>query len=265
MRFPTALLPCAGVLLLLAACGPTGAAPPRPPDDGGETGSPGFGPDFGSGSEPTFALTIVGEDDRDLVQGFPFTATFQATGGVGGYEWRLSEGALPPGLTGLPSAGSVMKITGLPREPGSFERPLELHDASGAVTRTTLDLKIEPNEDPARWHEITKDGAPTARGHHTAVWTGHEMIVWGGVDGYWTPVGTGGAYNMISRSLGFEVGGAVGIPLYIAQTLSIALYVIGFSESLVGAFPMLDATTVGIVTAILVAGVAILYCSQERE
>ncbi len=70
-------------------------------------------------------------------------------------------------------------------------------------------------------------------------------------------VGTGGAYNMISRSLGFEVGGAVGIPLYIAQTLSIALYVIGFSESLVGAFPMLDPTIVGIVTAVLVAGVAI--------
>ena len=33
----------------------------------------------------------------------------------------------------------------------------------------------------------------------------------------------GGAYYMISRSLGIETGGAVGIPLYLAQRLSVAL------------------------------------------
>ncbi|NES92140.1 MAG: Na-K-Cl cotransporter, partial [Okeania sp. SIO2B9] len=46
----------------------------------------------------------------------------------------------------------------------------------------------------------------------------------------------GGAYYMISRSLGIETGGAVGIPLYFAQALSVALYTIGFAESLVDAF-----------------------------
>ena len=44
-------------------------------------------------------------------------------------------------------------------------------------------------------------------------------------------VRAGGAYYMISRSLGIETGGAVGIPLYLAQALSIALYTIGFAES----------------------------------
>jgi len=48
-------------------------------------------------------------------------------------------------------------------------------------------------------------GAPSGRGHHSAVWTGTEMIVWGGIDdgylntggrydlatGNWTPVSTG--------------------------------------------------------------------------
>ena len=34
-------------------------------------------------------------------------------------------------------------------------------------------------------------------------------------------VRTGGAYYMISRSLGIETGGAVGIPLYFAQALSV--------------------------------------------
>ena len=52
-------------------------------------------------------------------------------------------------------------------------------------------------------------------------------------------VRTGGAYYMISRSLGIETGGAVGIPLYFAQALSIALYTIGFAESVVQIVPSL--------------------------
>ena len=48
-------------------------------------------------------------------------------------------------------------------------------------------------------------------------------------------VRVGGAYYMISRSLGIETGGAVGISLYFAQAVSVALYTIGFAESLVNA------------------------------
>ncbi len=70
-------------------------------------------------------------------------------------------------------------------------------------------------------------------------------------------VRTGGAYYMISRSLGIETGGAVGIPLFFALALSMALYVIGFAEILTDVFPMLDPRWVGIATAIAVAGLAI--------
>jgi len=45
-------------------------------------------------------------------------------------------------------------------------------------------------------------------------------------------VGVGGAYFMISRSLGIEVGGAVGFPLYLSQVLSVTLYAYGLAESL---------------------------------
>lgn len=48
-------------------------------------------------------------------------------------------------------------------------------------------------------------------------------------------VRAGGAYYMISRSLGIEIGGAVGISLYFAQAVSVALYTIGFAESVVNA------------------------------
>lgn len=67
----------------------------------------------------------------------------------------------------------------------------------------------------------------------------------------------GGAYYMISRSLGIEAGGAVGIPLYFAQALSVGLYVIGFAESVSASFPSLDEKAVGMVTTILVTLVAL--------
>jgi solute carrier family 12 (sodium/potassium/chloride transporter), member 2 len=66
-------------------------------------------------------------------------------------------------------------------------------------------------------------------------------------------VRTGGAYYMISRSLGIEAGGAVGIPLYFAQALSVALYTLGFAESVNRAFPGLAERPVAVVTTIAVA------------
>src|SRR5699024_12071093 len=49
-----------------------------------------------------------------------------------------------------------------------------------------------------------------------------------------------------------------GIPLYLAQALSVALYTIGFAESVVGAFPMLNITLVGIITTVAVAVLALV-------
>jgi solute carrier family 12 sodium/potassium/chloride transporter 2 len=75
------------------------------------------------------------------------------------------------------------------------------------------------------------------------------------------PVKGGGAYYLISRSLGIEIGGAVGIPLYLAQAFSVSLYVIGFSESVVAIFPVLDIRWVGIVTTLLLGTLA-LFSTQ---
>ncbi|MFC1529821.1 Na-K-Cl cotransporter [Gemmatimonadota bacterium] len=71
-------------------------------------------------------------------------------------------------------------------------------------------------------------------------------------------VKTGGAYYMISHSMGIETGGAVGVPLFLAQALSVALYTAGFAESFVRIVPIFDARLVAIATTIGVALVALL-------
>jgi amino acid transporter len=50
-------------------------------------------------------------------------------------------------------------------------------------------------------------------------------------------VGVGGEYYMISHSLGLELGGAIGIPLYLCRTLSITFYSFGLAESLLILWP----------------------------
>lgn len=66
-------------------------------------------------------------------------------------------------------------------------------------------------------------------------------------------VGTGGAYFMISRSLGLELGGAIGIPLFLAQTFSLTLYSFGFAESLRLFWPDVPIRLVAAITVVVVS------------
>lgn len=50
-------------------------------------------------------------------------------------------------------------------------------------------------------------------------------------------LGTGGAFALVSQSLGLEAGGAIGIPLYLALSMSGALYIYGFAEGWGYIFP----------------------------
>lgn len=55
-----------------------------------------------------------------------------------------------------------------------------------------------------------------------------------------TRVRGGGAYFIISRVLGPEFGGAIGLTLFLAQAMSLPFYMLGFTESLVSSFPVLQ-------------------------
>ncbi len=76
-------------------------------------------------------------------------------------------------------------------------------------------------------------------------------------------VRAGGNYFLISRSLGLEIGGAIGIPLYLSQAISVAFYVIGFVEAM-EAVPMLAAFDAQVfATAVALGFVAIAYVGAD--
>jgi solute carrier family 12 (sodium/potassium/chloride transporter), member 2 len=71
-------------------------------------------------------------------------------------------------------------------------------------------------------------------------------------------VGAGGPFSMISQSLGLEVGGSIGIPLYLAQALAVAMYIFGFREGWLYIFPTHPALLVDLLVFALVAGIAFI-------
>ncbi len=66
----------------------------------------------------------------------------------------------------------------------------------------------------------------------------------------------GGDYYLISRTLGVEFGGAIGIVLFLAQAVSIAFYCIGFGEAV---SPLLPWTGRGLPQVIAVLAVSLLF------
>ena len=76
-----------------------------------------------------------------------------------------------------------------------------------------------------------------------------------------TPVAGGGAYFLISRSLGPEFGGTIGLALFSAQAISVPFYVLGFTEAIVrtfadlsGSFQIIAVSTTLILFAIAYIG-----------
>ena len=57
------------------------------------------------------------------------------------------------------------------------------------------DLSEEPSGPRDTWLPISTAGAPEARTKHSAVWTGSEMIVWGGQNVNYLEINTGGRYD----------------------------------------------------------------------
>ena len=69
-------------------------------------------------------------------------------------------------------------------------------------------------------------------------------------------IGAGGAYAIISQSLGLEVGGSLGIPRYLSQAFAITLYIFGFREAWIWIFPHHPAFVVDLVIFLTIWAIA---------
>ncbi|MAA79283.1 MAG: hypothetical protein CL916_08485 [Deltaproteobacteria bacterium] len=76
-----------------------------------------------------------------------------------------------------------------------------------------------------------------------------------------TRLHAGGAYAIISRSLGLEAGASIGVALYLAQTLAITMYLFGFREGYQFVFGMQDPLIIDLATFIVIFGIA-LYSTK---
>ncbi len=71
-------------------------------------------------------------------------------------------------------------------------------------------------------------------------------------------IGAGGAYAIISQSLGLEVGGSLGIPRYVSQGLAVTMYIFGFREGWLS-IPLFEdhpAFIVDLIVFLLIYGIA---------
>lgn len=50
------------------------------------------------------------------------------------------------------------------------------------------------------WIATETTDAPTGRGYHSAVWTGSEMVIWGGAFNFSVPLDTGGSYDPVNET-----------------------------------------------------------------
>lgn len=69
-------------------------------------------------------------------------------------------------------------------------------------------------------------------------------------------IGAGGAYSVIAKSLGIEIAGSIGIPLYLAQSLVVALYIFAFREGWQALFPTHPSFAIDLTVFVLVLAIA---------
>ncbi len=74
-------------------------------------------------------------------------------------------------------------------------------------------------------------------------------------------IGSGGAFSLISQSLGLEIGGAIGIPFYFSQAIAVAMYIFGFREGLQSIMPGFSPLILDIAVFVLVLAIAFISTS----
>jgi N-acetylneuraminic acid mutarotase len=112
----------------------------------------------------------------------------------------LARPALAERLTAdLSAQGRIVRFESAARIKGLHSMPITTALGNSAYTLPRISGGDPPCTDDT-WTATTIINAPDARGRHTAVWTGSEMIVWGGVVPPFTYFNSGGRYTPATDS-----------------------------------------------------------------
>lgn len=91
------------------------------------------------------AITITTSTLPDAVEGQPYAATLDVTGGTGiGYDWTLVSGGLPVGITGIPGVGPSIGLTGSPVGTGAASFTVRVTDNLGNFTDKSFSITVLP-------------------------------------------------------------------------------------------------------------------------
>jgi len=161
-------------------------------------------------NDGTNGFQQLSPDQRIAAVGYAMMAANVADGVV--TSAKLADGAVTSGKLAV---GVVTATSIAPHSIGSAQLATNaaadsLHDSGGLVLSDQSNAANLLNAGYIRIGQVTTDVdywrqvgvfTPAARYGHTAVWTGSEMIIWGGngpqkaMDGYYLPVNTGARYN----------------------------------------------------------------------
>jgi len=110
------------------------------------------------------------------------------------YDWEILDAWLPISPTDAPSARCAH--TAVWTETEMIVWGGKYYDGSWHNLNTGG--RYDPSTNS--WTATSTDNAPSGRNSHRAVWTGTEMIVWGGIDTTGAYFNTGGRYNPSTNS-----------------------------------------------------------------
>jgi hypothetical protein len=124
----------------------------RVQDTAGQSDTQGLSITINLANPPTITTTTLPGGTDGVAYG---PTTLQATGGVGTLTWTVSAGSLPPGLSGLPSTGSTVTISGTPTTQGTFNFTVTVTDSLGQSDTQALSIVINSAPPPPTPPEIT--------------------------------------------------------------------------------------------------------------
>lgn len=168
MAAPRRVLAAACLTALLAACGGGGdAGAPAPPGVVARAPAP------GAVDATEGAVTVTFSTPMDAAS----VASGISVARVGG-------GAVSGSVA---TSGAVATFTPAPPLPAATALEVTVSADVRSAAGVRLGAPVSWTFTTAHWRPVSTVGAPTARSQHTAVWTGSEMLVWGG-----TPTTLGG-------------------------------------------------------------------------